>query len=50
MRNYYKMREMYNKMQRLFQSKTVPFNFVVIDQFPMRDFFFSMKVFSDDIS
>ena len=39
-------------MQRLFQSKALAFNFVAVDQFAMRDFFFfcSMKVFIDDIS
>ena len=37
-------------MQRLFQSKALAFNFVAVDQFAMRDlFFFSMKVFIDDI-
>lgn len=50
--NYYKKQELYNKMQRLFQSKALAFNFVAVDQFAMRDFFFfrSMKVFIDDIS
>ena len=50
--NYYKKQELYNKMQRLFQSKALAFNFVAVDQFAMRDLFFfcSMKVFIDDIS
>ena len=34
------MRELYNEMLRLFQIKTVPLNFAVVDQFAMRDFFF----------
>ena len=47
--NYYKRRGLDNKMQQLFQSKKLDFNFVVVDQFAMR-YFFSMKVFIDDIS
>ena len=48
--SYYKKQELYNKMQRLFQSKALAFNFVAVDQFAMRDlFFFSMKVFIDHI-
>ena len=43
------MRELYNEMLRLFQIKTVPFNFAVVDEFAMRDFFFIIFFFSESL-